>query len=499
LNLTKKRLKWGDMGDIDQRFERLGLFLPEILLPGENVDLQKWAVIACDQFTQDRGYWERAKNAVNGGPSSLNLILPEVYLADGDKAQRIDEIHRMMESYLSKGVFSSTPKGCNLRACVYLERNTPFNRGRRGLVIAVDLEHYDWSPQARRLIRSTEGTVAERLPPRMDIRRNAALETTHVLLLIDDDKDRLLPALAERAKKKPPVYQCPLMMESGDVSGWLLDGEEDWNFLANELEELMNRTAVPYPHGGPDPKAAGAEPFLFAVGDGNHSLAAAKEIWEEYKKQQGYAQVEGTNGRAARPCADLPEHPCRYALVEIENIYDEAIQFEPIHRILFGMNFDDAVSLLSALPGYSCTTVSERAELVRLIGEPVCGNRFGIVSADGTHGNRYALIETNAVGLATANLQPLLDRWLEEKGKASKNGGYESPPGETPSIDYIHGEEELFRLAREESAVDILLPPIKKSGLFVLVARSGPLPKKSFSMGAACEKKFYIECRRLFA
>jgi hypothetical protein len=487
LNLAKKRLKWGDMGDIGKRFERLGLFLPEILLPGENVDPQKWAVIACDQFTQDRGYWEKTKNAASGGPSSLNLILPEVYLADEDKAQRIDDIHRTMERYLSEGVFSPTSKGC-----VYLERNTPFNRGRRGLVIAVDLEHYDWSPQARRLVRSTEGTVAERLPPRMDIRRNAALESTHVLLLIDDDKDGLLPALAEHAKRKPPVYQCPLMMESGDISGWLLDGEDDWNFLANELEKLKNRAAARYPHEGAE---AAAEPFLFAVGDGNHSLATAKEIWEEYKKQHGCVQVEGISG-GARPCTELPEHPCRYALVEIENIYDPAIQFEPIHRILFGVNFDDAVSLLSALPGCSCRTVSEQAELVRLIGEPISGNRFGIVSADDTHGNRYVLIKTSLVGLATASLQPLLDRWLE--GRAGKHDRNEPPHGETPSIDYIHGEDELFRLSAEKSAVGILLPPIKKSGLFETVARLGPLPRKSFSMGAACEKRFYFECRKLF-
>jgi hypothetical protein len=204
------------------------------------------------------------------------------------------------------------------------------------------------------------------------------------------------------------------------------------------------------------------------VGDGNHSLASAKGIWEEYKAQHG-------NG------SNLPVHPCRYALVEIENIYDPAIQFEPIHRMIFGLEPRQTLDLLATLPGFSCRELSSREELVRLTAEPVNGNRFGMVS-----GGRYALLETSEGGIATASLQPLLDTAVSGNS--------------TLSIDYIHGEEELFRLSETSGkpVTGILLPPVQKAGFFETVARHGPLPRKSFSMGEAEEKRFYIECRRLF-
>jgi hypothetical protein len=291
----------------------------------------------------------------------------------------------------------------------------------------------------------------------MDIRRNAPLETTHVILLIDDDTDTLLPGLAERAKTIPPVYQGELMLNSGGINGWFLDTEDDWDFLAAGLEELTHKIITRY-----------GTPFLFAVGDGNHSLACAKGIWEEYKAANA---VNGT----------LPVHPCRYALVEIENIYDPAIRFEPIHRIVFGLGFDETLKLLSGLPGFHRRDGADRGGMPRLVTEPVKGNRFGIVS-----GGRYALAETSAGGIATASLQPLLDKAV--------NGS-----GGTLTIDYIHGEDELFRLAGAPgSQTGILLPPVRKAGLFETVARSGPLPRKSFSMGEAEEKRFYVECRKLF-
>ncbi|MDR0584712.1 MAG: DUF1015 domain-containing protein [Treponema sp.] len=466
------------MKNFQQKMADLGLMIPKIMLPRS--DLRKWAVIACDQFTQDRDYWERVKNTAAGAPSTLNLIFPEVFLPDGDKSRRIKDIHETMTRYLDGGIFAKARQGC-----VYLERDTPFQRGRRGLVAAVDLEQYDWTPSARPLIRSTEGTVPERLPPRMDIRRDAPLEVSHILLLIDDETESLLPALGERAKKAPPVYQTGLMMGSGSVSGWFLDKEEDWTFLAERLEELARRALTRYLPGGQGtgvPAGNGGAPFLFAAGDGNHSLATAKGIWEEYKKAHSLS-----NGGA------LPEHPCRYAMVEIENLYDPAVTFEPIHRIIFGIHFDKALSLLAGLPGFSSRELGSREELIRLTIEPCAGNRFGIVACNavsgGVFGNRYALIETSAGGIATAELQPLLDRHLEQAAKS----------GMSLSIDYIHGEEELFRLASASGqAVGILLPPVKKAGLFETVARSGPLPRKSFSMGEAVEKRFYLECRRLF-
>ena len=458
------------MSEIRQRLGNAGIAVPEILLP-RDIDLRQWAVVACDQFTQDRGYWERARAATCGRPSTLNMIFPEAFLADGDRPQRIEAIHQAMQNYLDTGVFAAPRRGL-----VYLERDTPFNRGRRGLVAAVDLEHYNWSPAARPLIRATEGTVPERLPPRMDVRRGAPLGTQHVLLLIDDDADTLLPALAERAKKTAPVYRGDLMLNSGSASGWFLDCENDWAVLADGLEALALRAATRYA----TDKAPGELPFLFAVGDGNHSLASAKGVWEEYKAAHGAL-----------------DHPCRYALVEIENIYDPAITFEPIHRVVFGLGGDEALRLLSALPGFSSRTLAGREEMAGLVAEPVQGNRFGIVTRGGA-GNCYTLVETSAAGLSTASLQPLLDDAVKSANASASTAG--NAAGDTLSIDYIHGEDELFRLATVPGApvTGILLPPVQKAGFFETVARHGPLPRKSFSMGEAEEKRFYIECRKLF-
>ncbi|MCL2600321.1 MAG: DUF1015 domain-containing protein [Treponema sp.] len=451
------------MSSTEKKLGELGIAVPEILLP-PNANLGRWATVACDQFTQDRAYWEKADEIAGYMPSTLRLILPEVYL-DGDNADRTGSIHRAMRSYLDGGIFAVPRRGF-----VYIERDTPFNQRRMGLVAAVDLEQYSWAKNARPMIRPTEGTVAERLPPRMEIRRNAPLETSHIIMLIDDDTDTILPGLGERAKKNAPVYGGELMMDSGSVSGWLVDGEDDWAYLAAGLAKLADRAASGYLPGNDAPP--GEKPFLFAVGDGNHSLASAKEIWEEYKS----TAPPGENGMP-------PEHPCRYAIVEIESIYDPAIKFEPIHRIVFGLDFDRALALLSALPGFSSRAVAGREELAGLVAEQVKGNRFGIVSGDAGSGNRYALVETSAEGISTASLQPLLDRAVEAS-----------------CIDYIHGEAELFRLALapEKPATGILLPPVQKTGFFKTIAQQGPLPRKSFSMGEACEKRFYIECRKLF-
>jgi len=449
------------MNSYSQKLKSLGLEIPSILLPrsSPDFDMQKWAVIACDQFTQDRGFWQKVKETAGDSPSTLNLIFPEVFLTDTDASARIAGIHSSMNRYINDGVFGEPKHGF-----IYIERDTPFQKKRRGLIAAIDLEKYDWKSDSRPLIRCTEGTVTERLPPRMNIRRGAPLELPHVLLLIDDEEDVFLPSLGELAKKTAPVYNTHLMMGSGGITGWFLDAQEDGpssqvlSIIAEKLDELYNRSAVRY-------CIDQCEPFLFAAGDGNHSLAAAKGIWEEYKAANG-----------------LSEHPCRYALVEIENIYDPAIQFEPIHRLILNADFDETVSVLSKLPDFSFRKADSRKEIVRLCAcapEGIFANRFGVVSE-----NSYALIETSAAGIATACLQPLLDGALLN--------------GEPLSVDYIHDEEELFRLAADRRKAGILLPPVKKSGLFETVARLGPLPRKSFSMGHSVEKRFYLECRKLF-
>jgi hypothetical protein len=480
--------------DTVRRLGRLGLKVPEVLIPGAEVDLQKWAVIACDQFTQDRGYWERAAEFAGDAPSALKLVFPEVYLNDADRSRRIEDIHRTMDAYLEGGVFAPPREGC-----VYIERSTPFHPRRRGLVIALDLEQYDWSPGSRPLIRATEGTVPERLPPRMEIRRGASLEIPHILILVDDDRDILLPELGRRASRGAPAYRSSLMMGGGEAAGWFLDTGEDMAFLADALEGLERRAAARYGTGD-------SSPFLYAVGDGNHSLAAAREIWLENKR----ACEEGACGRRgpSMPAGGAPavlSHASRWALVEIENLYDPGIRFEPIHRVLFGIDFDGVLDILSSLPGFSKRIIDQgnhgtgKNELLRLVGDgDAAKTRMGLVS-----GSRCALIETGAPGLATACLQPLLDQWLARPapgGRAGSRGGTDGSGTGHPSVDYIHGAEELFRLAEDpkKPAAGILLPPVKKSGLFETVARTGPLPRKSFSMGESVEKRYYLECRRLF-
>jgi hypothetical protein len=452
--------------ELKTRLAALGTAIPEILLPKPEIDLQKWAVIACDQFTQDRDFWMRVKETSSGAPSALNLILPEIYLEDADQEERTRRIRETMGSYLAEDVFAPAFTGC-----VYIERTTPFRPCRRGLVLAIDLDAYDWKADARSLVRATEGTVPERLPPRVKIRRGAALETPHILILIDDQEDALLPALGSRAKRAAPLYRTPLMMGGGSVSGWALDKEDDWVALADGLEALVRLSLTRY---------GISEPFLYAMGDGNHSLATAKAVWDEYK-----AAHSGDPGMAS--------HPARWALAEVENLYDPGIAFEPIHRLLFGISAEKTLDILSALPGFSSRPVSSREELNGLVGDPNAPrSRLGLISGTG----RF-LVETSAPPVITESLQPLLDAFIQ-----SRTDGMGAV-----SIDYIHGEDELFRLVAGSTsagspkavlATGILLPPVKKSGLFETVARSGPLPRKSFSLGEGIEKRYYLECRKLF-
>ena len=417
---------------------KLGISIPEILLPRE-INLNQWAVIACDQFTQDRGYWEQAEKAAAGAPSCLNLIFPEVFLADGEgeaRTAKIKNIRNSMDSYIKDGLFAP-PRNC----CVYMERSTPRHPKRRGIILAVDLEQYDWAPESRFLIRSTEGTVKERLPPRMEIRRGAALELPHILILIDDENDSLIPSLGQLARKSRPLYETSLMMNSGAVTGWALETEEAWAVLADGLETLAGKAGDRY--GSVD--SSGGSPFLFAVGDGNHSLATAKAVWEEYKK--AHANEPG-----------LENHNARWALVEVENLYDPGISFETIHRVIFNAELSEIMETHSGLENLKCQP------------EP---------------GNRIIHIENRSPAITTASLQPQLDSFVKQKGC---------------SIDYIHGEDEVMRITSDPSkrAVGLILPPVQKEGLFKTVAKTGPLPRKSFSMGDAEEKRFYLECRRLF-
>lgn len=453
--------------------EEFGLKLPEILLPADK-DLGSWSVIACDQYTQDEGYWKRAELAAGGKPSTLNLILPEVYLSRPDKADRIARIKRTMADYLSGGVFDAPES-----EAVYVERTTAFGRVRHGLVLAVDLEDYEWKPGSRALIRATEATIPARIPPRKEIRSGAALESPHIMLLANDPSHSLVEGTGELVKGGTPLYDGDLMLASGHITGWAVKDGGALSHVRTALAALKEAG-----------RADDGSVFLFAVGDGNHSLATAKAVWDEYKAKAGLS------GEALENC------PVRYALVEIVNIYDSGLTFEPIHRVILGeeVNPDGLIASLEKSLGSqggesgdgagasgSCAGTHRRevgspAELEAAVKASKASFGFVYIGKDGRQ--RFTLLETGITDLAVSRLQPALDDYLDGKD------GLE--------LDYIHGADEVFRLGGEPGAVSIMLPPIAKDSFFATIGGRGPLPRKSFSMGEASEKRFYLECRRLF-
>ncbi len=440
-------------------FAEFGIKVPEILLPKDK-DLASWCVIACDQYTQDVSYWEKAAAAAGSRPSTLNLILPEVYLSAPDKSERIRKIHETMASYLADGVFDAPQE-----ECIYIERRTGYGRIRRGLVVAVDLEAYDWRPGSRTPIRATEATIVERIPPRKEIRRGAPLESPHIMLLVNDSGRHLVEQCGALARRTPPLYDGDLMLGAGHISGWALRGEEAMELLYGALSALRESGRQP-----------DGSSFLFAVGDGNHSLATAKAVWDEYKESRRAA------GEAEAVTA---ASPLRYALVELVNIYDEGLTFEPIHRVLFGADAAALTAFLKTELGGALSDCASAADLGKMVGASAAA--FGFVYRDAASGQqRYVCLESEVRELAVSRLQPALDAFIA----AQATGG-------AVSIDYIHGSDEVFRLGAEPGAVAILLPPVAKDSFFATISARGPLPRKSFSMGEASEKRFYLECRAL--
>lgn len=403
----------------------------DILLPRE-ADLTKWAVIACDQFTSDPDYWQRVRETVGSSPSTLHMVLPEAEL-ELDGAPRPEKIHAVMEAALRDGVFREYPD-----SYIYVRRTLQNGDIRQGLVGMVDLEEYDYRDGSASPIRATEKTVLERVPPRMEIRRGACVEFPHVIMLCDDDGRMLLDPIGEEMEALPKLYDFDLMEEGGHIAGWLVTGKTAEEF-DRRMDAYCARALEKY-------RAYSGSQVLLAVGDGNHSLAAAKGCYEELKKKH--------------PNQDLSRHPARYALVELENIHDESQVFEPVHRILTGV---DVPALLDALErhcapgGYPVTWMA--------------GKEQGTLYLNPAEG-----------ALAVAVLQPVLDEWLFRN------------PGK---IDYIHGDAELAALASRENALGLLLPPMEKGALFRGVTAGGVLPRKTFSMGHAREKRYYLEGRKI--
>ena len=442
-----------------KNFSEFGIDVPEILLPAEK-DLSSWSVIACDQYTQDLDYWKKVSECVGNRPSTLNMILPEVYLSAPDRTERIAKIRKVMKDYLDGKVFAPAE-----REFIYVERSTGYGRVRKGLVVSIDLESYEWKPMSRALIRATEATIVERIPPRKEIRIGAPVESPHIMLLVNDPERSLIEAVGEDAKKSSPVYDGDLMLGSGHISGWSVKSEAALEKVYSALEKL---------------KAAGTgddgSTFMFAVGDGNHSLATAKAVWDEWKKElvaQGKSEAE------------IAASPVRHALVELVNIYDEGLTFEPIHRVLFGADSGRTVSFIREKLGGEVSECASEAELDERIKKSTAS--FGFVFTDGGK-KRFVCLDTPVKELAVSRLQPAIDDFIaSEAGQERK-----------VEIDYIHGSEEVFRLGGKDGALTILLPPIAKDSFFATISGRGPLPRKSFSMGEASEKRFYLECRKLF-
>lgn len=435
-----------------KKLEDLGLRIPEILLP-KNIDLSTWSVIACDQYTQDKDYWKNVEEKAGNKPSTLNLILPEVYLGSPDKADRIKKIRQSMKEYLDTGVFADAKK-----CFIYLERKTAFGRTRKGLVAQIDLETYEWKPFSKANIRATEATIVERIPPRMEIRKGAPLELPHIMLLVNDIDDLLVGA-NKPTDGRAPIYDGDLMANGGHITGWALESKADIEGVEKALNLIAEKNASP-----------DGSTFLFAVGDGNHSLATAKAVWDEYKKEH----------------PEDKDSPVRYALIEIVNIFDTGLTFEPIHRVIFNIDNEALIKKLAEKLNGNIKAIDDADKVIKAVKDSWANFGFFYLDSEGKQKN--VLLETKIKELAVARLQPEIDAFLKELPDQSK-----------AEIDYIHGTDEVLKLGSKENSLGILLPPIAKDSFFETINGRGPLPRKSFSMGEADEKRFYLECRRLFS
>jgi hypothetical protein len=409
-----------------------------------------WAVIACDQYTSEPEYWDRAARIAQGKASALHCILPELYLHSRGAQAAAAAIKKTMKDYLERGIFRVLPPGL-----VLVDRKTPFHASRRGMTLALDMEHYDYRPGTSSLIRPTEGTIEERLPPRIKIRKGAALELPHIMVLIDDPRNEILEPLFDMAAREAPVYDADLMLDGGHITGRWLPAQKAAPHLARALTALKERGGL----GG----------FLFAMGDGNHSLATAKAVWEEIKPS-----LSGEEQKT---------HPLRHALVEVVNLYDPGIEFHAIHRLITEIHPADFFAFLRQRPDFTLSTpdtpaavFAAREEASRSLSEAFAA---GVLSPGE---NALLFFQKNEKLLPTAAIQNLLEEFLRaHKGK----------------IDYIHGEQSLAALSRRDGSAGILLPALPKEQLFPVVLKEGVLPRKTFSLGEAPEKRFYVEARRI--
>lgn len=408
-----------------------------ILIPKE-ADLSKWSVVACDQYTAEPDYWENVKKTVGDAPSALKIVFPEIYLKD-EPEEKIESINKTMSEYLESGIFKEYKD-----SLILTERTQRDGRTRFGIVGMLDLESYSFKKGEGTPTRATEGTVLERIPPRVKIRENAPLELPHILILIDDEEKTVVEPLIFKKDSLERIYDFDLMENSGHLTGYRID---DCDAVFSALSKLAETETFSKKY-NTDCK----DVLLFAVGDGNHSLATAKTCWENIKKSLTKEEQEN--------------HPARFALVEVMNIHDKALEFEPIHRVVFGVNPEKMVE--EFLKFYPESDKKDNG-----------GQHIKYIIGDCT-GDLY--VKNSDSNLAVGTLQNFIDFYLKE------NGG---------EVDYIHGEEVVRKLAKDKGNIGFLLPAMEKNELFPTIIKDGALPRKTFSMGEAWDKRFYLEAKRI--
>ena len=417
-----------------------------ILLPSEQVPLEQWGCIACDQFTSDRSYWQRAEKTAAGAPSTLNLILPEVYLEEDDVDARISAIHAAMDDY-TRNVLTRAVDGF-----IYVERTEQSGRVRQGLVGMVDLEAYSYRRGEKCTVRPSESTVESRIPPRMAVRRGARLETPHIMMLADDPGCTLIEPIGARKSELKKLYEGELMQGGGHIAGWAVEDPAMLAQIDAALAALGSQEAFDAKY----PQARGAKPLTLAVGDGNHSLASAKACWEELKKTLTPEQAEN--------------HPARWCLAEVCNVHSPAIEIEPIHRVLF--NVDCATVLLSLI------TWSDS----NMAGCCFGGSKKQPFTLAGPHMANVLSFEHPVAPLTVGTIDAFIEYFMARHIEAR--------------VDYVHDEPAVRALCRQ-GGVAFLMPPFEKSDLFKGIVMGGVLPRKTFSMGHAEEKRYYMECRNI--
>ena len=413
-------------------FKRANILIPK------NIDMTKWSVVACDQYTSEPDYWEKVERIVGDSPSTLRITLPEIFLEENDIDERIKKINKTMEEYINEDIFLELED-----SMIYLERTQSDGRVREGIIGMVDLEDYSYVKGSQTLIRATEKTVIERIPPRLKVRENALLELPHIMILIDDDKKEIIESLKNEVNDNEIVYDFDLMENGGHIKGYKLN-DESIDKVINGLEKLADKDTFEAKYNVKDKGV-----LLFAMGDGNHSLATAKANYENLKKEIG---DEALNSNA------------RYALVELVNLHSEALEFEAIHRVVFDTDVNDLLEEL-----YKYYDINDTGS----------GQEFEIVTKDI---NKKLYISNPKSNIVVGSIQMFLDDYLStHKGK----------------IDYIHGDEVTRKMGLEENNVAILFEAMPKSDLFKTVILDGALPRKTFSMGHSYDKRYYLEARKI--